>query len=214
MVSSSVLCHRLGKNFILSISIHSFFRPILAPEYIAIIKGPLSCEIAYTPSDSKLVRFVFLILYEGLAVVIGTVLTLRAYLHVIKEIKSLPKDWISQLQIKVYSLLWYPAVLFGSFLPCMIASFYRITRPDSEAVPSWVIGMHIVLPHSIGFTNAIVYGIQRKLYSKGSTKDERRTTATIDVAGRDEEENDEKEFMKQLLRAERLANQDSITLVN
>jgi len=165
----------------------------------------------YTPKDSAIVRFFIIMFYEGFAVIIGTALTLRAYLHVIKEIKTLPEGLVSQLNIKVYALLWYPAVLFGSFIPCFIDSLYRLSRPDGETVPNWIIGIHIVLPHSIGFTNAIVYGIQRKLYSKSFTKDERRTTATIDITGREEEDNDEKEFMKELLRAERLANQSSIT---
>jgi len=188
----------------------------LAPKYIEIQQGPLSCQIAWTESTTLTERIVFLILYEGIAITLGSILTFRAYIHVIREIKSLPKELISSLNIKAYSLLWYPAVLFGSFLPCMIASFYRVIRPDDEEVPSWVIGLHIVMPHSIGFTNALVYVIQRKLYANTFSKEEERktieSTGSTGSGGRGEEEedDDEKQLTRQLLRAERLANKESI----
>lgn len=192
-----------------------FFRLVFASKYIEIQQGSLSCQIGWTATTNMTERIVFLILYEGIAITLGSILTFRAYIHVIREIRSLPKELISSLNIKAYSLLWYPAVLFGSFLPCMIASFYRVIRPDDEEVPSWVIGLHIVMPHSIGFTNALVYVIQRKLYANTCTKEERKTiesTGSTGSGGRGEEEedDDEKQLTRQLLRAERLANKESI----
>jgi len=183
--------------------------PFIFRKEVAIRNGPLYCEINFAHENTVLMKFLILMFYEGFPMIIGTILTLKSYLHVIREIKALPECLISQLNVKVYSLLWYPIVLFASFLPCLLDSLYRFSRPADEMVPFWIIGLHILLPHSIGFTNALVYGVQRKLYSNSFAEDEGTVAATIDISGEEyDEEDDEQDLRNELLRAERLSSKN------
>jgi len=100
-------------------------------------------------------------IYEAIPILAGLIITLIGYIKAIKRIRELPQHIVEQTEIGVYKLLWFPLVLFVTFLPSVVNNFIGIFIKD---IPPWVCGLHLGLTHSIGFTNAIVYGFQRKLY--------------------------------------------------
>lgn len=100
-------------------------------------------------------------IYQAAPVIIGSVISLQAYLFIIKQIKTLPKAIVSEMNVNVYGLLWYPFLLFVFLIPCQIYTGIEIFT----AAPAWAKFIHLMLPHSIGLVNAIVYGVQRKLYN-------------------------------------------------
>ncbi len=100
-------------------------------------------------------------IYQGIPVFLGLIVTIIGYGAAIVKVKRLPPDIAQQLGINVYRLLWYPAVLFITFLPGMIDNFLQIFYGFDRPVA--IEAIHLCLTHSIGFTNALVYGLQRNL---------------------------------------------------
>jgi len=122
--------------------------------------GNLMCLITFRAEDTTLTeRVVILMIYQGIPVLFGLVVTIIGYGAAIVKVKRLPKDIAEQLGINVYRLLWYPAVLFITFLPGMIDNFLQIYYGFDR--PVIIEAIHLSLTHSIGFTNAMVYGLQR-----------------------------------------------------
>jgi len=111
------------------------------------------------------------IIYEAFPCFCLGVITLGAYIMAIKKMKELPKELLSTMDIKIYKLLWYPAVLWITFMPTAAENIFRLFFEASS--PAALIVLRILVPHSIGFTNAIVYGLQsrlnRKIYSNKSS---------------------------------------------
>ena len=131
------------------------------PAHLAYRYGPLYCFIGYNPAlVSNYEKMLILILYQSLPIVLGSLISLKSYLNVINQLKELPKCIIEDMNIKVYSLLWYPLVLFVSLIPCQIYTAIELYSNP----PLWAKFIHLMLPHSIGLTNLILYGYQRKLY--------------------------------------------------
>ncbi len=102
-------------------------------------------------------------LYEGLPVILGTFVTLIGYLNVVKRMKGLPKHFLEKMDISLYQVLWYPIILFITFVPIVIENIIRIYEPDR---PIWKKALTLTFTHAIGFLNAVVYIVQRKLYYK------------------------------------------------
>jgi len=100
-------------------------------------------------------------LYEGLPVILGTLVTLLGYLNVVKRMRDIPKDFFEKMDISLYQVLWYPIILFITFVPIVIENIIRIYEPDR---PTWKKALTLTFTHAIGFLNAVVYIIQRKLY--------------------------------------------------
>ncbi len=101
------------------------------------------------------------VIYEAIPICVGLIITLVGYTKAIRKIRELPQHIVEQTEIGVFKLLWFPLVLFVTFVPSMVNNFIGIFIHD---IPPWVTGLHLGFTHSIGFTNAIVYGFQRKLY--------------------------------------------------
>jgi len=141
--------------------------PMLLPEYLEYSGKSLYCAIRYSENVTERGwQFTIQVLYQGTPIIIGTVLSLRAYLFIIKQLKTLPKALVEEMNVNVYGLLWYPFMLFVLLIPCQVYTGYEII---TNLPPVWAKFIHLVLPHSIGFANAIVYGVQRKLYNATHT---------------------------------------------
>jgi len=145
------------------ISLIVIIAPFFFKEYLQYAYGPLFCWITYAPTNNKVIMVTVRAIYEGIPICIGLMITLVGYIKAIKRIRELPRHIIAQMDIAVYKLLWFPLILFVSFVPSMINNMIAIFVSD---IPPWVRALHLGLTHSIGFTNAIVYGYQRKLYKK------------------------------------------------
>ena len=89
--------------------------------------------------------------------------TLVAYIVTIKTLSALPKAVLEALDINVYRLLWYPAIQFVTFCPGLINQFlFFLSNVDDDSVFKLTFNIvQVFLLHSIGFINAISYGIQQ-----------------------------------------------------
>ena len=105
----------------------------------------------------------FYMIYEGLPVIIGFTATFIQYLLAIKEVKQLPKPILESMGFNIYRLLLYPCVLILSFVPCIIDDVTNLVGDITDKRLDIRV-MRLLISNSIGFINAILYGIQRKLY--------------------------------------------------
>ncbi len=103
-----------------------------------------------------------LILHEGIPLLAGFIITLRAYRYAMKQIQELPVRILQEMSVPVRGLLWYPALLLIIFIPSLIDKIWALYNPFR---PVWIQTLYLCLTHSIGFINALVYGVQRKLYA-------------------------------------------------
>ena len=129
------------------------------------------CWISATdPKASISTKLIIIAMYGGLPVTLGIIISIVGYGVAIHRMRQLPIEIQKFLNINVYKLLWYPVVLFVIFVPSVANGFYQnyrgtITNPAFEII-------YLALTHSIGFVNAIVYGLQRKLYHFGKEKNQ------------------------------------------
>jgi len=96
-------------------------------------------------------------IFEGIPLSVGLIITLFGYCKAISNTRKAIGSFLETVGVDVYKLLWYPAVLFIVFIPSLIDNAYQIFTKNP------ILGVevaHILLTHSIGFLNAIVYGIQ------------------------------------------------------
>jgi len=130
---------------------------------MVISQGPLYCWFSYSTHKqiSTLDKLIISMIFQGLPVIIGLFVTLVAYTRTIKQFRRISQALLGDSRIAMYRVLWYPAVLFLTFVPNVAVVIAAIYIPN---LPLWVNALHLVLPHSIGFTNALLYGIQTKLY--------------------------------------------------
>jgi len=138
-------------------------------ESISYKNGRLMCWISVTHKDASVAfKLLVVAIYGGLPVFLGIVISIIGYSFAIKRVKQLPEEVLEALEINVFKLLWYPAILFLTFAPSVANALiqnYRGTQtgPTVEAI-------YLTLTHSIGFINALVYGLQRKFYYFGKGK--------------------------------------------
>jgi len=99
---------------------------------------------------------------DGGPIILGFLITLFGYLLAIRNVKNASKDLMDHLEVNINKLLWYPALMFVTFIPGLIDNIVMLYL-DAETPLAFLI-VHLILTHSIGFTNAILYGFQRGLY--------------------------------------------------
>lgn len=122
------------------------------------VKKTLFCWVGSAESDPDAkTSFVILMIFEGIPLSVGLIITLFGYCKAISNTRKAIGSFLETVGVDVYKLLWYPAVLFIVFIPSLIDNAYQIFTKNP------ILGVevaHILLTHSIGFLNAIVYGIQ------------------------------------------------------
>ena len=76
----------------------------------------------------------------------------------------MPRYLLAQLDFNPYHLFWYPVVFFITFTPGLVNRIYMIEKSGghSEILEALYLGFK----HLVGFSDAIVYGLQRDLYKK------------------------------------------------
>jgi len=154
----------------------SVLGPLIFSENVGFEKGPIECWIAPVNKSASLNLF-FLAIYEAIPLLVGSFVTLRSYMYIIQEIKTLPKSVLEQIDVRVYSLLWFPMVPFLSNLLCLVDNMIKIFDHNQNPLSLWKKIAHLLIPHAIGLTNALVYVVQKRLYSSGKTHEQR--TASV-----------------------------------
>jgi len=115
----------------------------------------LYCQITFPREASRGWMLTVKLLYVGTPTILGTLITFGSYLLTIKDIKSASKNSTAP-----YKLFWYPVLMFLTFTPCFLYSFTTAYLKRNENIV--IKALHLTLTHSIGFTNAILYGVQLK----------------------------------------------------
>ena len=104
--------------------------------------------------------------------VIGSLITLVCYLLTIQRVRGYQRAFEDLRSLRVKRLLLYPTVIFVSFLPSV---FYWIFLYNDDEEASFVFeAIKMVLANSLGFTNALVYSYQKKLYATPKNSVQRR----------------------------------------
>jgi len=124
--------------------------------------GPLNCSIVPDPTNSFTEKLTFYMIFRGLPIIACAIITLRGYTRTIKEVSILPKEFVKEVGLSAGKLWWYPSVLICAFFPSLIDQIISIYKPDR---PTWITALHVAVTHSIGFINAVLYGIFSKLYT-------------------------------------------------
>ena len=118
----------------------------------------------YDPKEHGMLRVIDFVVIKALLVVTCTIISLTCYIVTIRRFNKIKTVFINQENFKLQRLLLYPAVLFGSFLPVLIYEFLRLCI-GFEKLTIFKAAIMIVT-HSIGWVNALVYGLHRKLYGR------------------------------------------------
>jgi len=155
------------KKFLLrSFGICGFFSlalavaPFVFRNHFKYTKKNLFCWVGSAdPNADARTNFMILMIFEGIPLAIGFLITLFGYALAISNTKKVLGSFLESVGVDVYKLLWYPAVLFIIFIPSLIDNAVQVFVQDPIL---WMEIVHIVMTHSIGFSNALVYGIQKE----------------------------------------------------
>jgi len=138
---------------------------IILPAFVkevSFVNGDILCNVTYTSGVSRNTKLIVRLGYEAFPIVSSLLITLGSYLLTIRKIRELPEEVLSSMDLQTHKLFWYPAVLLITFVPSALDNFGAIYFGSDVRVEIKL--LHLFFTHSIGFTNAIVYGIQRRLH--------------------------------------------------
>jgi len=135
--------------------------PLYLKKMVAYTNGDLFCYITYVPEASLPVKIGVRLIYEGILVLSGVWITTYGYFRTVKYVRRFSYEAVTHMDLNMHKLFWYPVLIFVTFMPSVIDNFAQIFY--KKPILSLQI-MHLCLTHSIGLTNAIVYGLQRRLY--------------------------------------------------
>ena len=96
------------------------------------------------------------------AVVGGSLISLIFYILSIRSIRQSQIMFHNREDVRAERVILYPTILFLSFLPTMIQDFCQLFMQSKNIV--LLQALRIVISHSIGLTNALTYGYQRRSY--------------------------------------------------
>jgi len=111
-------------------------------------------------------KFVSLV-YFGLPIIVELVVIIVTYFLLDREIRSSLKESTLEMDdsgVSLKKLLWYPAIQFITFATRFLDSLTKAYFGEDSTFYFVVKIIHILSTHSIGFTNAVLYGIQMKQY--------------------------------------------------
>lgn len=119
----------------------------------------LFCWVGSTLSSPTVVhKIAILAVFEGIPLIAGLLISLVGYVIAIRNITGFAQMYLAGVGIQIYKLLWYPLVLAIIFLPSLVNNVLGFFVKDT---PIQLKVLHLILTHSIGFANALVYGLQR-----------------------------------------------------
>ena len=127
------------------------------------------CFTRFNPNANLVIRLILFFAYVGIPVFTALTISITGYLLVIRRVSRLPQSFIEGTGVSIYKLFWYPAVIFITYMPNIVMDIMKKIFVGVGDIFALKI-ITLVITHSFGFTNALVYGIQRKLYY-GRNKD-------------------------------------------
>ena len=124
----------------------------------------LFCWIVYYDEKNDNLNMVALVIYQGIPLIFGSIISTVGYYKALKKIQQLQEEILGWSSVDIYKLLWYPVVLFIIFVPCFVDNIIQAYVSNTNLLIP-LEAVHIVLTHSIGFVDALVYGVQRRAYN-------------------------------------------------
>ena len=119
------------------------------------------CIITFRPDLDFIQRFLVDMIEHGFFVILCIIITVITYFRAVVNVKRFAEMHFQRINSGIHKLLWYPAVLFLVFLPSLVDHFVLVIDPTH--VPSLIFLIpHVAITHSIGFINAIIYGLQKR----------------------------------------------------
>ena len=134
--------------------------PFFAGDYLGIKKDGITCLVSSTSSNEFVNTIIFLIV-KMLLPVVGITITILCYIYTKRKVEKDQLVLGDKINLKVEKLLMYPIVLFAAFLPSMIYWFLALISPDENR--DVVADLCMLITHSVGIMNALVYGLQRRV---------------------------------------------------
>ena len=121
----------------------------------------IMCAIMNAAPDLEY-RILSFVIFKLFLTLIGTIITLICYILTIIRIRRRQQMLADPQDLRTERLLLYPIILFASFLPVIVDDFLRLCINFDNTIVFQASKM--LFTHSIGFTNALIYGYQRKVY--------------------------------------------------
>jgi len=138
-----------------------FIMPLFVNSDIIVQEGPLFCWYTSTKDAKITSKYMILMIFQGFPIIIGLLVTILGYALAIRAMRKLPNILIQASGFNIYQVLWYPVLFFISFVPAFWNSLEHL---DDNKSPLWVVASNLGLTHLIGFTNALLYGLQRRSF--------------------------------------------------
>ena len=137
--------------------------PILVGDIADFHKMGIMCATVSASRDSTLRTIGFLI-YKPLFPVSAIIITVVYYVRTIRIMKNIQASLVISQKLNSEKLLWYPFTIFVIFMPAQFYYFLSFYF-QLENARFWE-GATVLITHSLGIVNALVYGYQRRVYRK------------------------------------------------
>ena len=132
-----------------------------ASNVFAVDKLDIVCFIQ-NKQDNGASEILAIIVYEFLMDLIGTITTLWCYILTIRKIKQLQLALLDDRVIHSKRLLIYPVALLIMFLPSNVNTLLKLYfKIEERGILKYI---PILITHSMGLINALIYGYQRKVH--------------------------------------------------
>ena len=156
--------------------------PIFVGNIADFHKAGIMCAIGSASQDNTL-RIIGFLIYKPLFPVSAVIITLVYYVRTIRIMKNIQASLNLSEKLNSEKLLWYPLTIFVIFMPSQFYYFlsFCFRLEDSRF---WE-GATLLITHSLGLVNALVYGYQRRVYKKS-----RHFSETSNIEFRNESERD------------------------
>ena len=160
----------------------TIYSPIFVGDIAVFGKMGIMCTTVHASQDETL-RIVGFLVYNPLFPVSAVVITLIYYVRTIRIMKNFEADLVSSQKLNSEKLLWYPFTIFVIFMPSQLYYFLHFYF-QFENSRFWE-GATLLITHSLGIANALVYGYQRRVYRRGT-----QVSEEINIQFKDESENE------------------------
>ncbi len=123
--------------------------------------GPLTCWNSKTHKASLVAKSIFYLSLRGIPILVGVLIVIISYRKSISSLADVPTYYFHNQNFSIYQLLWYPALFFITYVPYVIFDIWGLFSDEKRTV---MIIILLILSHPVGFYNALLFIIQRKLY--------------------------------------------------
>lgn len=116
--------------------------------------------------------------YKGIGIITVFIVSVVGYALTVRTLNSLTRSLFGHANSSVKNLYWYPATLLITLIPEFVSN---IAYDQNDSNP-WLQYPRLLFTHSMGFTNALVYGVQSWFALKQARKGKERQEKAISLS--------------------------------